>query len=74
MCENPQPQVGQYDLVALTKEEQKLLKAAPKMLEMLRLAYSTIAMLAPTRYGYPDSQAIQDRLPQIQNAIDKAKS
>ena len=41
MCTN-QPEVGQYDLVALTKEEQRLLKTAPRIINLLTARLTVI--------------------------------
>lgn len=56
MCEKTEPPVGQYDLVALTKEEQKLLKAAPELVEMLARLLDYLANGGVT----PDAEDIYD--------------
>ena len=45
MCNN-QPEVGQYDLCALTEEEQRLLKAAPGLLKACQDALEVFNSLA----------------------------
>jgi len=44
-CTN-QPEVGQYDLVALTKGEQRLLKAAPMLLLNCKDALNKLCWIA----------------------------
>jgi len=72
MC-NSQPEVGQYDLVALTKQEQRLLKAAPALIEACRIAYCTIKTLSCNVESVSAyNQVVTWRLATIQHAIDEA--